>query len=308
MKYFILTTLIIFFSMSLFAQETIDLLTISGRYGFPSSYDSIYDGKAKEAGFMAGLVAPVKLSEKSIWYNSLNYFYFHVSDNEEMPKDIANPINLHGIILRTGLVQKFSDDKSLQVFFSPRLMSDFHNIDGTHFQYGGMVVYEKLFSDKLKMGFGAMYNQEFFGPYLVPLINLNWLISDRWSITGLIPVYAKIKYKINERLNVGLSHFGLTTTYRLGDNNYNGDYLERKSIDETLFARYRLVGNIYIEGRFGYALGRSYAQYEADQKVDFSLPLISFGDDRVQKNVSFHDGFIASLRLVYSIPIPGGKK
>jgi hypothetical protein len=304
MKYFISITIALCFSMALSAQETIDLLTFSGRYGFPSSYDSIYDGKAKEVGFMAGLVAPAKISEKSIWYTSVNYFYFHVSDNEEMPKDIVNPINVHGIILRTGLVQKFSEGRALQIFFSPRLMSDFHNIDGTHFQYGGMVLYEKLFSDKLKMGFGAMYNQEFFGPYLVPLINLNWHINDSWSITGLIPVYAKIKYKISDRLNVGLSHFGLTTTYRLGEVDYEGDYLERKSIDETLFARYRLAGNIYIEGRLGYAIGRSYAQYEADQKVDFSLPLISIGDDRVQKNVSFHDGLIASLRFVYSIPIP----
>lgn len=294
--------------MAITAQETIDLITLSGRYGFPSSYDSIYDGKAKEVGFMADLVAPAKISEQSIWYTSLNYFYFHVSDNEEMPSDIANPINVHGIVLRTGLVQKFSEGRALQIFFSPRLMSDFHNLDGTHFQYGGMLLYEKLFSDKLKMGFGVMYNQEFFGPYLVPLINLNWKIADRWSITGLIPVYTKIKYKVNDRLNVGLSHFGLTTTYRLGEADYKGDYLERKSIDETLFARYRLGGNIYVEGRIGYAIGRSYAQYEADQKVDFSIPLISFGDDRVQKNVSFHDGLIASLRLIYSISIPGGKK
>jgi hypothetical protein len=308
MKYFVLITITLTLCTPIFAQETIDLLTLSGRYGFPSSYDSIYDGKAKETGFMAGLVAPASISEKSIWYTSLNYFYFHVSDNEEMPKDIANPINLHGIILRTGLVHEFSEDKALQVFFSPRLMSDFQSIDGSHFQYGGMVLYEKLFNENLKMGFGAMYNQEFFGPYLVPLINLNWQINDHWSISGLLPVYAKIKYVINDRLNVGLSHFGLTTSYRLGEADYSGDYIERKSIDETLFARYRLVGNIYIEGRFGYALGRSYAQYAADQKVDFSLPLISFGDDRVQKNVSFHDGLIASLRLVYSIPIPSGKK
>ena len=308
MKYFVLITIILTLSTPLFAQETIDLLTLSGRYGFPSSYDSIYDGKAKETGFMAGLVAPAKISEKSIWYTSLNYFYFHVSDNEEMPKDIANPINLHGIVLRTGLVQKFSEGRALQIFFSPRLMSDFHNINGTHFQYGGMLLYEKLFSDKLKMGFGAMYNQEFFGPYLVPLINLDWQINDHWSITGLIPVYAKIKYKVSDRLNVGISHFGLTTTYRLGEVDYIEDYIERKSVDETLFARYGLGSNIYIEGRFGYAIGRSYAQYDADQKVDFSLPLISFGDDRVQKNVSFHDGWIASLRFVYSIPIPGGKK
>ena len=308
MKCFALFIVILCYSVSIAGQETLDLVTISGRYGFPSSYDSIYDGKAKEYGAMIGLVAPIEISEKSIWYNSLNYFYSHVSDDEIMPTDIANPINLHGIILRTGLYEKFSKDRGIQIFFSPRLMSDFQNINGTHFQYGGMVLYENRYSDKLKMGFGAMYNQEFFGPYLVPLINLDWKLSERWSISGLLPIYAKIKYEINERLNVGFSHFGLATSYRMGNIDYEGDYIERKSIDETLFARYRLVSDIFIEGRIGRTFGRSYAQYEADQKVDFSIPLISFGDNRVQKNVSIHDGWIANLRLVYSIPIPVAKK
>ena len=292
------------FSFSVQCQETLDVFTISGRYGFPQSYDSIYDGKATEYGVMMDLKAPIEMSEKSIWYNSLNYFYWHVSDDEEMPEDIANPIDLHGIILRTGLYQKFSKDRGIQIFLAPRFMSDFQNVDGSHFQMGGLAIYEKRFKENLKMGFGAMYNQEFFGPYLVPLINLDWQISDRWSIVGLFPIYGKVKYQVNERLSIGLSHFGLITTYRLGDPDYEGDYIERKSIDEALFARYKLGGNFDVEARVGYALGRSYAQYEADQKVDFSLPLVGFGDDRVQKNVSFHDGAIASLRFIYSVPIP----
>ncbi|MEN8187906.1 MAG: DUF6268 family outer membrane beta-barrel protein, partial [Bacteroidota bacterium] len=246
--------------------------------------------------------------EKSIWYNSVNYLYSHVSNEEEIPVGVASPINLHGIIIRTGLYQKLSEDRSIQILFAPRLMSDFNNINGDHFQYGGIVLYEKKISDKLKMGYGAMYNQELFGPYLTPLINLNWQLSNRLSITGLLPVYAKVKYKINDRFTAGISHFGLITTYKLGDSEYEGDYIERKSIDETLFGRYRITGNIYLEGRFGHTFGRSYTQYESDQKVGFSLPLIGFGDDRVQKNVSFKDGWITNLRLVYSIPIPEGKK
>ena len=119
---------------------------------------------------------------------------------------------------------------------------------------------------------------------------------------------SKVKYKVNERLSAGWSHFGLITTYRLGDPAYEGDYIERKSIDESLFARYQLVGNIYMEGRFGYALGRSYAQYEADQKVDFTIPLVRFGDNREQKNISFHDGLIASIRFIYNVPIENNKK
>ena len=119
----------------------------------------------------------------------------------------------------------------------------------------------------------------------------------------MYPGYGKVKYKFNERLDGGWSHFGLVTTYRLGDPNYEGDYIDRRSIDETLYARYRLFGDFFLEGRFGYSLGRSYNQYEADQKVDFTLPLISIGDDRVPKTASIHDGWIGSLRLVYSISL-----
>ena len=186
-------------------------------------------------------------------------------------------------------------------------MSDFKNINADHFQLGALFLYEKKFREGLKMGFGLMYNQEFSGPNLVPLVNLDWKISERWSITGLLPIYGKINYKINERFTTGLSHFGLVTTYRLGDEAYEGDYMERKSIDESLFARYQLFGNIFIEGRFGYAFGRSYAQYEADQKVDLMIPLVTFGDNRIQKNVSFHDGLIASLRFIYNVPIENKK-
>ena len=308
MKNFACLLLVLILSAAAQAQETLDILTLTGRYGFPQSYDSIYKSKAKEYGAMASLVAPIKMNEKSIWYNSLNYFYFHVGNDEDMPPEIMNPIDLHGIILRTGLYKKFSKDRAIQVFLAPRLMSDFKNINIDHFQLGVMFLYEKKFRDGLKIGFGALYNREFFGPNLVPLVNLDWQISERWSVTGLFPIYGKVIYKVNEKLSAGISHFGFVTTFRLGDPAYEGDYIERQSIDESLFARYQLFGNIFLEGRFGYALGRSYAQYEADQKVDFSLPLLSFGDNRIQKNVSFHDGLIASIRFIYNVPIENNKK
>jgi len=305
MKYILLIAVGISLSMSLLAQKTFDLITLSGRNGFPQSYNSIYNGEAKEYGTMVSLAAPIELSEKTMWYNSVNYFYWHVSNNETMPTNISNPINIHGFILRTGLVQKLSRDREIQLLFIPRLMSDLNNVDSEHFQFGGIAMYKKKVSDKLTMSYGAMYNQELFGPYLVPLVDLDWQISERWSITGLLPVNSKIRYKINDRFNAGLAHFGLITSYKLGALENGGDYVERQSIDLTLFARHNIVGNFYLEGRFGHTFGRSYAQYGADQKVDFSLPLVGFGDDRIQKNVSFQDGLIAELRLIYSVPIPG---
>ncbi len=58
---------------------------------------------------MINLAAPIKLSEKFMWYNSLNYFYWNVDNDETMPDEISNPISIHGFILRTGMITKLSD-------------------------------------------------------------------------------------------------------------------------------------------------------------------------------------------------------
>ena len=290
------------------AQETLDILTVSGHFGTPQPFEaeSPYSGETKERGAMVNLVVPIVLNEKQIWYNSVNYMQWNVNNNNNaMADNIANPIRLHGLILRTGLIQKLSNGNSIQAFFSPRLMTDFKNIGYEHFQFGGTFIYEKVYHKRLKIGYGVLYNQEAFGPNIVPLVNLEWKMSERWSMSGLLPIYSKVKYKVNEKLNVGIHHFGLITSYRLGEEAYQNDYIERRSIDLGLFTRYNIVGGIHIEGRYGYSFGRSYAQYNQDDKIDFALPLATIGDDRTQLNESsnFINGAYAHVRLVYAIKL-----
>ena len=289
------------------AQETLDILTISGHFGTPQSFEegSPYTGETTERGTMVNLVVPVVLNEKQIWYNSVNYMQWNVSNDIDTPDNIANPINVHGIILRTGLIQKLSNGNSIQAIFAPRLMTDFSNIDSKHFQFGGTFIYEKVYHDRLKIGYGVLYNQETFGPNVVPLVNLEWKMSERWSMSGLLPIYSKVKYKVNEKLNVGMHHFGLVTSYRLGEEATKNDYIERRSIDLGLFARYNITGGIHIEGRYGYSFGRSYAQYDENEKIDLALPLATIGDNRTQINESsnFNNGTYAHVRLVYAIKL-----
>lgn len=92
------------FVESAYAQESIDLFTISGRYGVPRPYKSVYSGKATETGLLVNLKAPIPLnkSKTSIWYNNLTYTQLAVNDAETMPSDIANPISVYGFILQTG--------------------------------------------------------------------------------------------------------------------------------------------------------------------------------------------------------------
>jgi len=301
----VLISCFIICSLSVYSQETIDLFTISGRYGLPSPYNPELPEEARESGSLINLKLPVLFSENTIWFNNLTYTFSMVENGMTFPDSMVNPIRLHGFILQTGLVQKLGENDAFQVLFVPRFMSDMVEPTDAAWQFGAIILYEHRFSKKLRLRFGAMYNEEKSGPLLVPLVDVNWQINDRWSLTGLFPIYGKLNYRASDLLTLGISHFGLITSYELTDLNYAGNYMERTSIDLTTFARIKLFGNWFAEGRFGYALGRNYEQYNEDDRIDWRLSIARFGDNRGQpRNYTFNDGIIGNLRIVYSLPLP----
>lgn len=289
---------------TLSAQSRIDILTVAGLAGMPSAYQNPLSGKATESNLMVNLKLPIKFNEKTIWYNDFSYSGFTVRNNLEVrPTEYLTAMRMHGIILQTGIVQKINERNGFQLLAVPRYMSDFEGSDSKRWQLGGIGLYEHRYHDRLLMRYGALYNQELFGPLLVPLVYLDWQINGKWSIVGLMPINLRISYVVNNKLTTGLNHFGFITTYRLGQEEFKGDYIERNSIDETLFIRWNTMGNFFVEARFGYSLSRVYEQYDASEKMDLRLSIVRFGDDRTPKNVNFDNGLIASLRLVYSLPI-----
>lgn len=305
-----LRSLIVFtlfvFAASLQAQDrgTKDIISLSGRYGLPQEYKDTYEGKATETGMLNALTVGFKLAPRTMFAINVNHFYFNIQDEAEMPEGIASPIIINGIILRTGIIQEFNNGGKLQLLVAPRLMSDFQNLDGNSFQWGGIVSYQNDLRSNLNMGFGAMFNREFFGPYLVPILLLEWQAAERWYLEGMIPVTLKVHYRVTEGLDVGFNHFGLITSYYLGDEEYAGDYMERQSIDLSLFARQRIYKNFFIEGMVGRSFGRGYKQYEGDETVKFAIPLVTFGDERTVKNTTFNDGMIFTLKLIFNMKVP----
>jgi hypothetical protein len=304
MKHLVLICGFCFLGNLLSAQKSLDILTLSGRYGFPASYEAPFENhKGTETGALVNIQLALPTKGSTRWYNNLTYTTFHVNNDAEMNADVANPIHLHSFILQTGLYHKFENGNGILLLFAPRFMTDFENASGKNFQPGVMFLYEKKFHDDLLLRFGALYHDELGGPYLVPIVLSDWQINSKWSLNGMWPIYGKLNYHVSDNFTTGISHFGLVTSYRLGNPSYEGDYIERTSIDLTLFGRIRLAGNLHLEGRFGYALGRSYEQYSSDQKVPFRITIIKFGDNRVAKNTLFNPGPIINLRLAYNLPL-----
>ncbi len=293
----------LFFSCASYAQSSIDLITVGYQYGLPQRYEESLDGKATELVGLINLKLPVVLNEKNIWYNDVTYFNYLIEQEPDLPENLADPIRVHGIIFQTGWVHQIDDTRAFQFLVIPRLMGDFVNISTGHFQLGVIGLYEKRYRPGLMMRYGFLYNQDAFGPLLVPLAYVDWDFGNRWEMIGLFPIYLKVQKHLNRNLTVGFSHYGLVSSYRLTEEAYRNDYIERASIDLTLFGRIRLFGNFHAEGRIGYSLARHYEQYTANDKLDLKLSILEFGDNRIPLNTNFNDGPIASLRLVYNLQL-----
>jgi len=302
MKTFLTSTLI-FLSLTLFAQNRFDVFYIGGNYNFVGTTDANPD-ENYDAFIMSNLSIPIILKDSSIWYTSVDYQYF--STNNEYLATTVNPVeqfNLHGIMLRTGYIHRFNSKQSLQVLFVPRYMSDFNADFSNSLQLGGILMYEKVKSKDYTWRVGVIYNNEFFGTYIVPVFYLDWNMTSKIKVKGLLPVYGKIYMQPSEKLDVGLHFIGLTTSHRINEPDYKNYYVERKTIDISAFGNFHLFDNIFMEARAGYSISRDYGLYAKGDKVDLGMQLVNFGDNRTRTNEEFDGGAFVHLRFIYSIPV-----
>lgn len=102
---------------------------------------------------------------------------------------------------------------------------------------------------------------------------------------------------------LGLKFDGLGTTYNLNEQSYsvNGAYVSKTSNELVSYLRFKLSKSLYINTKMGYAISRNYKVYDVNDKIDFSLSSIYFGDDRTQLNERFKDGAIFKVELFYRL-------
>lgn len=301
MKKSFLIIFTLFISIASIAQNRFDVFYLGGNYNFMST-SANDENKNYEAAIMSNLSIPIVLKDSSVWYTSIDYQYFSVN-NEFSPTMPMEKFNLHGVIFRTGYVHRFNSKQSLQILYVPRVMGDFKADFSKSIQHGGILMYEKVKNSDFTYRIGVLYNQEFFGAYVVPVVYLDWNVTSKFKIKGLLPVYGKAYIQANEKVAAGIHFIGLTTTYRINETAYENYYVDRRSVDVSAFTNINIFDNVFLEARAGYSMVRDYGLFDEDDKIDLGLPLVNIGDDRTRANAEFDGSPFVHLRLTYSIPV-----
>lgn len=153
------------------------------------------------------------------------------------------------------------------------------------FQMGAYSLFTVTESEKFRYKFGLYYNREFFGNFFVPLVGVDWKVTDRFSVFGTLPQSFKASYSIvPSRLNAGLAFRSMTRSFRGEENNTFVRYneLQFKAFFDVYLSKKNVV---FVEG--GYFLGKTPLLYNnADTKnpvnsdllkEDKAFPLINAG-------------------------------
>jgi hypothetical protein len=128
------------------------------------------------------------------------------------------------------------------------------------FQLGAYSLFTVTQSDKFRYKFGLYYNREFFGNFFVPLVGIDWKVSDRLTIYGTLPNSMKFSYAVApSRVNTGIAFRSLTRSFRGEDVNTFVRYNELQL--KTFVDFYITPKNaVFVEG--GYFLGKTPLLYK----------------------------------------------
>ena len=164
--------------------------------------------------------------------------------------------------------------------------SDFkQDIEGQDIQYtvGVRVGFQQ--NKAFKYGVTLAYVSNYSGTYLIPLPDIDWTISKRWNLTGIVPARLSLKYQISAAQSLGVTSSVGGSMYRLNEGP-TAQYLHLRQNSAGLIYDLKLGQRWKLNLIAGHTFMQRLETFDMDQKIS----LDNFGklNDRVS-NVSYQN-------------------
>ena len=83
-----------------------------------------------------------------------------------------------------------------------------------NWQVGGAVIANFKANENLRYKLGVYANREFFGLFVMPLLGIDWEISKKTNLFGILPGSLTLEHKLSQNLYTGASFRAITNSYR----------------------------------------------------------------------------------------------
>ena len=181
--------LFLFFPLVIYGQNYADLL----RIGYGQTFNNDFEGSPNSTqvkSFEADLTFPVPLNENNVLITGGSFS----RNNLQLFPD-ADFTSLISTTLKAGLATTYNEKWSSTVVLLPKIASDYENISGDDFYFGGYAVVKLKKSDNLIYRFGAYGSTEAFGFFSTPIFGWYYLSPNgRFEMDMSLPVSGDINY------------------------------------------------------------------------------------------------------------------
>lgn len=191
-------------------------------FGVESSYDKIKNDSAKGniKNIDAFLNFPIFKGEQKLVGGRL-----HIKSQNISGLDSGLDKSLYGTDINLFWQKQIKDRYKIYLFGQVGIYSDFKDISGEDFRYSLGARYTIRHNDKFSTGWGISYSRQFFGHQLNPFVSVDYQITPKLQLTGLLPIRPKLIYTINENFSWSNEIFGNTTSYRLSATEENSRFV-----------------------------------------------------------------------------------
>lgn len=200
-----------------------------------------------------------------------------------------NPDAFLSLLGAVTYIKPLSKKWTLAGSLIPRWNGNADDVFNNSFQFGGSLLAAYKRSPNLIYRFGLYYNSEFFGPFFVPLLGIDWKISGKDNLFGVLPQILTYEHKVNDRFYWGAN-------YRMFNNSYRIGYLNLSTIPNYMRIvemQLLLEADVYLTKKivFNIEAGHSF------------LRRLQLGTDTNGKDYysdeDVNDGFVFKAGLVY---------
>jgi hypothetical protein len=198
--------------------------------------------------FTAGVNLPVRSANlKNVFIASPFFEQWSFSYDQSGVPDT----HYSSMALPLSFVHAYTPKFKMLYSFIPRV--NYQNINsGGIAQLGGAALATYQAKPLLAYKLGLYYNKEFFGNFFVPLVGIDWRISPRNKLFGVLPGNLTYEHKVNPKFYYGLVFASFTSSYRQPGNSY----LRINEYEPGLFGDFYIAKSLIFNAEIGHTVSR----------------------------------------------------
>ena len=276
------------------SQPFVDILNTSFQ-----SLNTTYKDSSKisnsTSNYYLNLTIPIKIDTQN---TVIVRFYGENLNTQATINSQALSFNVSSALLPIGLQHETKSKKWRYLgLVTPKLSGHLREeTTNKDFQLGGYGLATYTKSDKFKIKFGLFYNREFFGNFFVPLFGIDWRVSDRFQMYGVLPTNYRLEYAVvKQKLYAGLAFKSYTRSYHIDLHNGTDSsnvYVRNNEIQAKAFVDYYISKSFVLFGEFG-------------RMINYSPKLYWSGGKDLVTNFNLYspikDNFFFNVGLAYRI-------